>query len=128
MGRCYSGQHVCCFGLYHVDGQCIKAYTYLHLTTQRVGCYSLTDFTSKKMKEVITKCMHISDNNKQNESQGPLKLFKVYPVIQHTNNKFQNLYLSKHNPVTDKSLVQWKGNLSFRQYTLRLQKRMNSSS
>jgi hypothetical protein len=39
------------------------------------------------------KFMHFSDNSKQSEYQGPPKLFKMYPVIQHLNNKFQNLYI-----------------------------------
>jgi hypothetical protein len=38
--------------------------------------FFLTNFISGKMSEVITKCMHIFDNNKENESQGPLKLSK----------------------------------------------------
>jgi hypothetical protein len=63
------------------------------------------------------KFMHFSDNSKQNEYQGPPKLFKMYPVIRHLNNKIQNLYIPKQNIVIDKSLTPWKGRLSFRQYS-----------
>jgi hypothetical protein len=55
--------------------------------------------------------MHYSDNSKQNEYQGPPKLFKIYPVIQ-----FQNLYILNQNIAIDESLTLWKGRLSFRQY------------
>jgi hypothetical protein len=65
--------------------------------------------------EVIIRCMHFSDNGKQNEFQGPPKLFRIYPVIQHLN-KFQNLLYLNQNIVIDKSLTMWKGHLSFRQH------------
>jgi hypothetical protein len=67
--------------------------------------------------EALTRFMHFSDNSKQNEYQGSPKLFKIYPVIQHLNNKFQNLYLPNQNIAIDESLTLWKGHLSFRQYT-----------
>jgi hypothetical protein len=66
--------------------------------------------------EVITRVMHFADNSKQNEYQGPPKLFKIYPVIQHLNNKFQSLYLPNQNISIDESLTLWKGRLYFRQY------------
>ncbi|XP_021913795.1 piggyBac transposable element-derived protein 4-like, partial [Zootermopsis nevadensis] len=58
----------------------------------------------------------VSNNSKQNEYHGPPKLFKIYPVIQHLNNKFQNLYLPSQNIAIDESLTLWKGRLSFKQY------------
>ncbi|XP_021913223.1 piggyBac transposable element-derived protein 4-like [Zootermopsis nevadensis] len=66
--------------------------------------------------EVINKFMHFVDNSKEHEYQGPPKLFKIYPVIQHLNNKFQNLYLPSQNISIDESLTLWKGRLSFKQY------------
>jgi hypothetical protein len=47
--------------------------------------------------EVIMKFMRFSDNSKQNEYQGPPKLFKIFPVVRHLNNKFQTLCLPKEN-------------------------------
>jgi hypothetical protein len=38
-----------------------------------------------------------SEDDKYNEYQWPSKLFKMYPVIQHLNNKFQNLYILNQN-------------------------------
>ncbi|PNF31583.1 hypothetical protein B7P43_G00790 [Cryptotermes secundus] len=66
--------------------------------------------------EVIMRFLHFSDNSKQNEYQGPSKLFKIYPVIQHLSRKFQILYLPGHNIAIDESLTLWKGRLSFKQY------------
>jgi hypothetical protein len=62
------------------------------------------------------KFMQFSDNSKQNECQGPHKLFKIYPVFQHLNNKFQNLYIPNQNIARDESLTLWKGCLFSRQY------------
>jgi hypothetical protein len=55
------------------------------------------------------------DRRMQNEHQGPPELFKIHPVIQHLNNKFQNLYIPNQNIATDESLTLWKGPSSFRQ-------------
>ncbi|XP_023725727.1 piggyBac transposable element-derived protein 4 [Cryptotermes secundus] len=66
--------------------------------------------------EVIMRFLHFSDNSKQNEYQGPSKLFKIYPVIQHLSRKFQILYLPGQNIAIDESLTLWKGRLSFKQY------------
>jgi hypothetical protein len=68
--------------------------------TQRTG-YCLLLFFSETLPlerlEVIMKCMHFSDSSKQNEYQGPPKLFKLYPAIQHLNNKFQHKTSWKKN-------------------------------
>jgi hypothetical protein len=60
--------------------------------------------------------MHFADNSKQNEYQGASKLFNIFPVIRHLNNKFQTVYLPKQNTVVDESLTLWKRCLYFRQY------------
>jgi hypothetical protein len=66
--------------------------------------------------ELIIRFMHFADNSKQNEYQGPSKLFKIFPAIRHLNNKFQTLYLLKQNIVVDKSLTLRKSRFSFRQF------------
>jgi hypothetical protein len=38
-----------------------------------------------------------SEDDKHNKYQWPSKLFKMYPVTQHLNNKFQNLYIPNQN-------------------------------
>jgi hypothetical protein len=35
--------------------------------------------------EAIMRFLHFSDNRKQNEYQGPPRLFKIYPVIERLN-------------------------------------------
>jgi hypothetical protein len=59
-----------------------------------------------------------SDNSKQNEFLGPPKLFNIHAVIQHLNNRFQNLFLLNQKTVLGDALIDepmtlWKGNLSF---------------
>jgi hypothetical protein len=53
--------------------------------------------------ELIIRFKHFADNSKQNEYQGPSKLFNIFPAIWHLNNKFQILYLPKQNIAVDES-------------------------
>ncbi|XP_023703521.1 piggyBac transposable element-derived protein 4-like [Cryptotermes secundus] len=69
--------------------------------------------------EAITRFLHFSDNSKQSEYQGPPKLFKIFPVIQHLNDRFQSLYLPAQNIAIDESLTLWKGRLSSKRLTER---------
>jgi hypothetical protein len=48
--------------------------------------------------------------------QGPKKLFKIFPVISHLNNRFQELYLPNQDISVGESLMLWEGHLSFKQY------------
>jgi hypothetical protein len=77
--------------------------------------------------------MHLSENSKKNEFQGPPRLFKIYSVTKHLNNKFQNLYLLNQNIAIGEFLTVWESCLpSDNIYLLRLPnlalKRMNSMS
>jgi hypothetical protein len=67
-------------------------------------------------QETDCKFLHIANNETINSFQGPKKLFKIFPVISHLNNKFQELYLPNQDILIDKSLTLWKGCLSFNQY------------
>jgi hypothetical protein len=72
------------------------------------------DITRERL-ELLCKFLHFSDNESQNTYQGPPKLFKIFPIISHLNNKFQTLYLPYHNISEDESLTLRKGRLSFKQ-------------
>jgi hypothetical protein len=71
---------------------------------------------TRERLEIICKFLHFSDNETVSNFEGPEKLFKVFPVIFHLNNKFQELYLPSQDISIDESLTLWKGRLSFRQY------------
>jgi hypothetical protein len=60
--------------------------------------------------------LHFTDNETISNFEGPEKLFKIFPVILHLNNKFQELYLPNKDISIDESLTLWKGHLSFNQY------------
>jgi hypothetical protein len=62
--------------------------------------------------------LHFADNETINSFQGPKKLFKIFPVISHLNNRFQELYLPNRDISIDESLTLWKGRLSFKEYLL----------
>jgi hypothetical protein len=59
---------------------------------------------------------HFTNNETISNFEGPKKLFKVFAVILHLNNKFQELYLPNHDISIDESLMLWKCRLSFKQY------------
>jgi len=74
------------------------------------------DVISRQRFELICKFLHFIDIEGLPTYQGPLRLFKIYPVICHLNIKFQTLYLSNQNIAIDESLTLWKRYLSTRQY------------
>jgi hypothetical protein len=74
------------------------------------------DVISRDRFELIMKFLHFSDNTNKGNYEGPAKLYKIYSVLSHLNNKFQNLYLPGQNISVDESLTLWKGRLSFKQY------------
>jgi hypothetical protein len=74
------------------------------------------DIMTRERLEIICKFLHFSDNESVSNFQGPEKLFKIFPVILHLNNKFQELYLPNKDISIDESLTLWKGRLSFKQY------------
>jgi hypothetical protein len=77
-------------------------------TTKMAATPFVSETLCLEMLDMI-QFMHLSDNSKQNEFQGPPKLFKMFQIIQKRNDKFKNLYLLNQNIVTDKSLALWKG-------------------
>jgi hypothetical protein len=66
--------------------------------------------------ELICKFLHFTDDESFNYFQGPNKLFKIFPVMSHLCNGFQEKYLPNQDISTDESLTLWKGCLSFKQY------------
>jgi hypothetical protein len=66
--------------------------------------------------ELICKFLHFANNKTINSFHGPKNLFKIFPVISHLNNKFQEMYLPNRDILTDETLMLWKGHLSFKQY------------
>jgi hypothetical protein len=74
------------------------------------------DSITRERLELPRKFLHFSDNESQTTYQGPPKLFKIFPIIFHLNNKFQTLYLPYQNISVDESLALWKSRLSFKQF------------
>jgi hypothetical protein len=55
--------------------------------------------------------LHFANSETINNFQGPKKLFKIFPVISHLNNKFQELYLPNRDITIDESFTLWKGRM-----------------
>jgi hypothetical protein len=51
------------------------------------------DIMTWERLEIICKFLHFIDNESNSNFEGQEKLFKMFPVISHLNNKFQELYL-----------------------------------
>jgi hypothetical protein len=71
---------------------------------------------TRERLEIICKFLHFTDNESNSNFEGPEKLFKIFPVISHLNNKFQELYLPNEDISIEESLTDWKGHVSFKQY------------
>jgi hypothetical protein len=64
-----------------------------YFTTKRViSTPGFGDITRERL-ELICKFLYFTNNETINSFQGLKKLFKMFPVISHLNNKFQELYL-----------------------------------
>lgn len=102
------------FVLFQIDSHSIKAYILIIPLKNRAAIHSvlLRNFTSGKTRS--SNCLHFSHNIKRSEFQGPPRLFKMYPVIQHI--MFQDLYLLNQDNVIDDSSSIWKCLLTIRQY------------
>jgi len=74
------------------------------------------DIISRERFELICKFLHFIDIVSLTKYQGPLILFKIYPLICHLNIKFQTLYLPNQNMAINESLTFWKGRLSIMQH------------
>jgi hypothetical protein len=73
------------------------------------------DIITRDILEQICKCLHFA-NNEANNFQGTKKLFKIFPVISHLNNRFQELDLPNQDIFTNESLMPWEDRLSFNQH------------
>lgn len=78
-------------------------------------CRLFIPFFSKTLPldslESTVRFLDFTDNYTLNEYQDHAKLLKMYPVVQHLNNKFQNVYLPNHNTVIDESLNPWSNSI-----------------
>ncbi|CAK1594429.1 unnamed protein product [Parnassius mnemosyne] len=68
---------------------------------------------------LLSKCLHFQDNDgcdPELMTRAQAKLFKVQPILDHLNNKFQQLYVLGQNVSVDESLTMWKGWLDINQF------------
>ena len=65
---------------------------------------------------LLLKFMHFVNNDDQAIAGNRDKLYKIRPMIDLLNDKFQTLYSPQKDICVDETLVPWKGRLSFRQY------------
>jgi hypothetical protein len=104
-------------GLFMLVGIIQKPTLRSYSTTKRViSTPEFGDTTTRDKLELICKCLVFANNETINSFQGPKKLFKIFPVISHLDNKFQELCLPNRDISINKSLTIWKARLSFKQY------------
>jgi hypothetical protein len=64
-------------------------------------------------RELICKFVHLLTVKESfSNFQRPEKLFKIFPVMSHLNNRFQEMYLPNRDISVVESLILWKGRLS----------------
>jgi hypothetical protein len=66
--------------------------------------------------KLITKFLHFTNNSTRDTYTEPPKLFKIQPILELLNNKFQSAYLPAENIAIDESLTLWKDRLGLKQY------------
>ncbi|KAL0869809.1 hypothetical protein ABMA27_006026 [Loxostege sticticalis] len=74
---------------------------------------------SLKRFQLLNACLHFSNNNDmcvESLSPSEAKMFKIAPIIEHCNKRFQALFVLNQNLALDESLLQWKGWLSINQF------------
>jgi hypothetical protein len=104
-------------GLFMLIGIIQKPTLRSYFTTKRViSTTGFGDIITKDRLELICKYLRFANNETINNFQGQKKLFKIFPVISHLNEKFQELHLPNRDISIDESLTLWKGCLSFKQY------------
>jgi hypothetical protein len=97
-------------GLFMLMGIIQKPTLRSYFTTKRViSTPGFGDIITRDRLELICKFLHFANNEIINSFQGPKKLFKIFAVISHLNNKFQELYLPNQDISIDESLTLWKG-------------------
>jgi hypothetical protein len=81
-------------GLFILMGIIQKPTLRSYFTTKRViSTPGFGDIITGDRLEVIYECLHFANSQTVNSFQKLKKLLKIFPVISHLNNKFQELYL-----------------------------------
>jgi hypothetical protein len=71
------------------------------------------DVISRDRFKLIMKFLCFADNTNKANYEGPVKLYKIFPVLSHLNYKFQNIFLPRQNVSVNKSLNIMEGMLVF---------------
>jgi hypothetical protein len=77
-------------GLFMLMGIIQKPTFRSHFTTKRVISTLGWDIITQERLEIICTFFNFADNETVSNFEGPEKFFKMFPVILHLNNKFQN--------------------------------------
>lgn len=76
-------------------------------------CFS--NYMSRDRYQLILRCLHFATNPGEQEQQVD-RIYKIRPIIEHFNNKMNQIYYPGKNLSLDESMMLWKGRLVFRQY------------
>lgn len=84
--------------------------------------FSTPEFTSEMSYDrflLLNKCLHFNDNSKCKPGEMTnmeAKFFKIKPIVNHLNDRFESLYVLNRNITLDESLTKWKGYLNVKQF------------
>ena len=75
------------------------------------------DVMDKDRFILLSKFLHFA-NNEGYDPDGPIprKLYKLWPILEHMNKRFSEVYKPERDVAVDESLLLWKGRLSWKQY------------
>jgi hypothetical protein len=81
-------------GLFMLMGIIQKPTLRSYFTTKRgISTLGFREIITRERLELICTFLHFADNETITNFEGPKKLFNIFPLILHLNNKFQESYL-----------------------------------
>jgi hypothetical protein len=75
------------------------------------------ELCTERSFHLLLKFLHFIDNKTYSELPAvPEDCIKVKPILHHLNDKFRSVYTPECDVLVDKSLMMWKGRLSWKVY------------
>ncbi|XP_068122483.1 piggyBac transposable element-derived protein 4-like [Hyperolius riggenbachi] len=73
---------------------------------------------SRKRYEMLLSCLHFVNNDEQVSREDPAhdRLFKIRPLLNHLNTKYQEVYVPERQIAIDESMIPFHGRLGIKQY------------
>lgn len=80
-----------------------------YFSKQRIiNCGIFSELFTERRFHLLIKYLHFANNENFESFNGPKRLFKIHPIINHFRRVFKNNYMVERNVSIDESLLLWK--------------------